>query len=76
MSNLSDRSVQKMERKMLEAKDTVLNIEAIQSLIAGQIIDENYLYEDIYRLCKLVAEAQAEISFMVGSQAERKWWSG
>ena len=60
----------------MEAKDTVLNIEAIQSLLAGQIIDENYLYEDINRLCKLVAEAQAEISFMVGSQAERKWWSG
>lgn len=65
-----------VERREMEAKDTVLNIEAIQSLLAGQYIDSNYLYEDIYRLCKLVAEAQAEISFMVGSQAERKWWSG
>lgn len=57
----------------MEAKDTVLNIEAIQALLAGQIIDSNYLYEDINRLCKQVAQAQAEISFPAGIKEVVEW---
>ena len=56
----------------MEAKDTVISLEQIVGILAGEIISDKYLYSDVYKLCKKVCQAQAEITAPIFFEEGRK----